>query len=226
MADDWDDLVLDEDFIRSAGTNEPSARARMLAARWRREAPSRSPGAPTSRPRGGSSASAGGVGAAASFERTAGFNRWRPSRRTGTVVVFTTPGETGATHWGGARRCPCTTVRRAPCRAVRGGFRCSYATVEPASRGNCPGGRFEHAMSLSREAAHPEDWPSGKAPVCAGLDQTQPWSGRKVRARSIRASSSRRCPWEWGRTSWPEYVRKAPSGPEQHAISSSNTLNV
>ncbi|WP_455680721.1 SGM_3592 family protein [Streptomyces pseudovenezuelae] len=43
MADDWDDLVLDEDFIRSAGTTEPSARARMLAARWRDEEPEPQP---------------------------------------------------------------------------------------------------------------------------------------------------------------------------------------
>lgn len=39
----WDDLVLDEEFIREAGTSEPSARARMLAARWRRERPEPQP---------------------------------------------------------------------------------------------------------------------------------------------------------------------------------------
>ncbi|MBC9728430.1 hypothetical protein [Streptomyces sp. TRM68367] len=39
----WDDLVLDEDFVRSAETSEPSARARMLAARWRKEAPEPQP---------------------------------------------------------------------------------------------------------------------------------------------------------------------------------------
>ncbi|MGW0337203.1 SGM_3592 family protein [Streptomyces sp. NPDC003011] len=39
----WDDLVLDEDFIRSAGTAEPSARARMLAERWREEKPEPQP---------------------------------------------------------------------------------------------------------------------------------------------------------------------------------------
>ena len=39
----WDDLVLDEKFIRSAGTAEPSARARMLAARWRAEEPEPQP---------------------------------------------------------------------------------------------------------------------------------------------------------------------------------------
>ncbi|MDQ0933963.1 SGM_3592 family protein [Streptomyces turgidiscabies] len=39
----WDELVLDEGFIRSAGTAEPSARARMLAARWRDEAPEPQP---------------------------------------------------------------------------------------------------------------------------------------------------------------------------------------
>ncbi|MGW3358770.1 SGM_3592 family protein [Streptomyces bungoensis] len=37
--DVWDDVVLDEDFIRAAGTPEPSARARMLAARWRAQEP-------------------------------------------------------------------------------------------------------------------------------------------------------------------------------------------
>ncbi|MFE0453743.1 hypothetical protein ACFW2D_21070 [Streptomyces sp. NPDC058914] len=39
----WDDLVLDEDFIRAAETSEPSARARMLAARWRDEEPEPQP---------------------------------------------------------------------------------------------------------------------------------------------------------------------------------------
>ncbi|MFE9707061.1 hypothetical protein [Streptomyces sp. NPDC005930] len=39
----WDGLALDEEFIREAGTSEPSARARMLAARWRREQPEPQP---------------------------------------------------------------------------------------------------------------------------------------------------------------------------------------
>ncbi|MDQ0775870.1 hypothetical protein QF026_004336 [Streptomyces aurantiacus] len=39
----WDDLVLDDDFIRSADTAEPSARARMLAARWREGGPDPQP---------------------------------------------------------------------------------------------------------------------------------------------------------------------------------------
>ncbi|GAA3042758.1 SGM_3592 family protein [Streptomyces glomeratus] len=39
----WDGVVFDEDFIRSAATTEPSARARMLAARWRNEAPDPQP---------------------------------------------------------------------------------------------------------------------------------------------------------------------------------------
>ncbi|GGS88196.1 SGM_3592 family protein [Streptomyces chromofuscus] len=41
--DAWDDLVLDDDFVRAAGTSEPSARARMLGARWRREKPEPQP---------------------------------------------------------------------------------------------------------------------------------------------------------------------------------------
>jgi hypothetical protein len=41
--DVWDGLVLDEDFIRGAEASEPSARARMLAARWRAEAPEPQP---------------------------------------------------------------------------------------------------------------------------------------------------------------------------------------
>ncbi|MZF85466.1 hypothetical protein [Streptomyces sp. SID5643] len=41
--DDLDGVVLDEDFIRSAEASEPSARARMLAAKWRREAPESQP---------------------------------------------------------------------------------------------------------------------------------------------------------------------------------------
>ncbi|MFD9464046.1 hypothetical protein [Streptomyces sp. NPDC060027] len=39
----WDDLVLDENFIRSAETAEPSARARMLTARWREGGPDPQP---------------------------------------------------------------------------------------------------------------------------------------------------------------------------------------
>ncbi|MFB7993477.1 MULTISPECIES: hypothetical protein [unclassified Streptomyces] len=39
----WEDVTFDEDFIRSAGTTEPSARARMLAARWRNESPEPQP---------------------------------------------------------------------------------------------------------------------------------------------------------------------------------------
>ncbi|KMS87086.1 MULTISPECIES: hypothetical protein [Streptomyces] len=41
--DVWDDVVLDETFVRAAETSEPSARARMLAARWRSEAPEPQP---------------------------------------------------------------------------------------------------------------------------------------------------------------------------------------
>ncbi|MFG2239075.1 hypothetical protein [Streptomyces sp. NPDC048734] len=37
------DVVLDEDFVRAAETSEPSARARMLAARWRAEEPEPQP---------------------------------------------------------------------------------------------------------------------------------------------------------------------------------------
>ncbi|MFJ4829703.1 hypothetical protein ACIP79_07220 [Streptomyces sp. NPDC088747] len=39
----WDDLVLDQEFIRSAETAEPSARARMLAARWHEGGPDPQP---------------------------------------------------------------------------------------------------------------------------------------------------------------------------------------
>ncbi|MCX4738070.1 hypothetical protein ACK389_20100 [Streptomyces antibioticus] len=39
----WDVPVLDEDFVRAAGTSEPSARARMLAARWRGREPEPQP---------------------------------------------------------------------------------------------------------------------------------------------------------------------------------------
>ncbi|MET7679488.1 hypothetical protein [Streptomyces sp. NPDC005423] len=42
-SDTWDAVVLDENFIRDAGTAEPSARARMLAARWRAEEPEPQP---------------------------------------------------------------------------------------------------------------------------------------------------------------------------------------
>jgi hypothetical protein len=38
-----DELVLDDAFVRGAETSEPSARARMLAARWRAEEPEPQP---------------------------------------------------------------------------------------------------------------------------------------------------------------------------------------
>ncbi|MEU8138071.1 hypothetical protein [Streptodolium elevatio] len=38
-SDPFKDLVLDEEFVRGAGRREPSARARMLAERWRDEPP-------------------------------------------------------------------------------------------------------------------------------------------------------------------------------------------
>ncbi|MET7612139.1 hypothetical protein ABZ847_15705 [Streptomyces bauhiniae] len=41
--DPWDGVELDEDFVRAAETSEPSARARMLAARWRAEGPEPQP---------------------------------------------------------------------------------------------------------------------------------------------------------------------------------------
>ena len=41
--DGFDGVVFDEDFIRSAPTTEQSARARMLAARWRDQAPDPQP---------------------------------------------------------------------------------------------------------------------------------------------------------------------------------------
>ncbi|TGN74572.1 hypothetical protein E5083_20445 [Streptomyces bauhiniae] len=43
VPDPWDGVELDEDFVRAAGTSEPSARARMLAARWRAERPEPQP---------------------------------------------------------------------------------------------------------------------------------------------------------------------------------------
>ncbi|GAB2892244.1 SGM_3592 family protein [Streptomyces mayteni] len=41
--EEWDDLVLDESFVREAEVKEPSARTRMLNERWKREAPTPQP---------------------------------------------------------------------------------------------------------------------------------------------------------------------------------------
>lgn len=41
--DDWDELVLDEDFVRGAEVSEPTARTRMLNERWKNEAPAPQP---------------------------------------------------------------------------------------------------------------------------------------------------------------------------------------
>lgn len=41
--DAWDNVVLDEAFTRAALAHEPSGRARMLSARWKRGAPEPQP---------------------------------------------------------------------------------------------------------------------------------------------------------------------------------------
>jgi hypothetical protein len=41
--EDWDDLVLDEAFIRGATQSEPAARTRMLRERWREHPPEPQP---------------------------------------------------------------------------------------------------------------------------------------------------------------------------------------
>ncbi|MBA0052429.1 hypothetical protein E0L36_16370 [Streptomyces sp. AJS327] len=42
-ASPWDDLVLDEEFIRGAEAREPAARTRMLQERWRDQPPEPQP---------------------------------------------------------------------------------------------------------------------------------------------------------------------------------------
>ncbi|MBB0244830.1 hypothetical protein [Streptomyces alkaliphilus] len=41
--DEWDELVLDESFVRDARVNEPTARTRMLSERWKNNAPDPQP---------------------------------------------------------------------------------------------------------------------------------------------------------------------------------------
>ena len=41
--DSWDDVVLDENFVRGAEVSEPTARTRMLTERWKNEAPDPQP---------------------------------------------------------------------------------------------------------------------------------------------------------------------------------------
>ncbi|MGK5533538.1 hypothetical protein [Streptomyces sp. URMC 129] len=41
--DEWDDVVLDESFVRGAEVREPAARTRMLAERWKNGAPAPQP---------------------------------------------------------------------------------------------------------------------------------------------------------------------------------------
>ncbi|MEZ0069344.1 hypothetical protein ABIA32_005388 [Streptacidiphilus sp. MAP12-20] len=41
--DDWDAEILDDGFVRRAEIHEASGRARMLGARWKREAPEPQP---------------------------------------------------------------------------------------------------------------------------------------------------------------------------------------
>ncbi|PJE99701.1 hypothetical protein CUT44_04185 [Streptomyces carminius] len=51
--DPWDELVLDEEFIRDARVNEPAARTRMLRARWQGEPPEPQPWRADGPPAGG-----------------------------------------------------------------------------------------------------------------------------------------------------------------------------
>ncbi|MBL1068067.1 hypothetical protein [Streptomyces sp. 7-21] len=41
--DEWDGVVLDEEFVRGADVREPTARTRMLQERWKHEAPAPQP---------------------------------------------------------------------------------------------------------------------------------------------------------------------------------------
>ncbi|WP_052852717.1 hypothetical protein [Streptomyces avicenniae] len=41
--DEWDELVLDESFVRDAEVKEPAARTRMLRERWKDGAPAPQP---------------------------------------------------------------------------------------------------------------------------------------------------------------------------------------
>ncbi|MDT0308706.1 hypothetical protein RM780_17305 [Streptomyces sp. DSM 44917] len=41
--ENWDGLVLDEEFVRGAEVREPAARTRMLSERWKRGAPAPQP---------------------------------------------------------------------------------------------------------------------------------------------------------------------------------------
>ncbi|GLW75290.1 hypothetical protein Kpho02_75870 [Kitasatospora phosalacinea] len=91
--DPFEGLVLDEDFVRSATVNEPSARARMLAERWRREPPVDPGGRRWSldgpdRSRGGRSAARSGR-----FPRFRGLRRRRGGAAVGTRFRSLSRGE-------------------------------------------------------------------------------------------------------------------------------------
>ncbi len=50
--DAWDDVVLDESFVRGAEVREPTARTRMLRERWKDEGPAPQPWRSDSPPAG------------------------------------------------------------------------------------------------------------------------------------------------------------------------------
>ncbi|MFF8832123.1 hypothetical protein [Streptomyces sp. NPDC015131] len=85
----WDDVELDHDFIRSAGTTEPSARARMLAARWRGRPPEPEPWRSDEPPAGWFFSRAGRAGRAGRARRAdrarrgGGLFGWRRRRGDG-----------------------------------------------------------------------------------------------------------------------------------------------
>ncbi|WP_059006381.1 SGM_3592 family protein [Streptomyces specialis] len=43
QGDEWDDVVLDESFVRGAEVREPAARTRMLSERWKDGGPTPQP---------------------------------------------------------------------------------------------------------------------------------------------------------------------------------------
>lgn len=58
--DEWDDLVLDENFVRGAEVSESAARTRMLAERWKDGAPEPQPWRSDEPPAGWIHSSGGG----------------------------------------------------------------------------------------------------------------------------------------------------------------------
>lgn len=74
-SDTWDDLVLDENFVKGAEVSEPTARTRMLTERWKQD------GAPSPQPWRSDEPPAGWIHATSNKQRREKQKKEKPRKK-------------------------------------------------------------------------------------------------------------------------------------------------